>query len=298
MAATISNTYGALEIGSSVSVFLFGIVTLQSHIYFQRFPDDRFAFRALVASVWSLELGHTIAVVYEVYMTTIVNWGQANSGAKFPAVGAIIILGGFITTLVQLFFSYRLYLVLPKPYNLSGIITGVTALARLVMSTYAGIAEIVAKDFAQYIIDLKPMLTALLSMGAVIDVTIAISMVYFLVQRREKSLTRVTRLIDRLLAFTIRSGLVTSMAAILVLILYRTLPNNLIFLATYTSLAKLYSNSFLSSLNARKSLRDVVGNSVSVEVPRKAGISSRGAFSNAISIEMKTTTEFKADSDF
>jgi hypothetical protein len=45
---TIANTFGALEIGSSVAVFMFGIVTLQAHVYFSRFPDDRLAFRALV----------------------------------------------------------------------------------------------------------------------------------------------------------------------------------------------------------------------------------------------------------
>ncbi len=46
--ATMQNTFGALEVGVTASVFLFGFVTLQTHMYFQRFPDDRRAFKVLV----------------------------------------------------------------------------------------------------------------------------------------------------------------------------------------------------------------------------------------------------------
>ena len=46
--ATMQNTFGALEIGVTASVFLFGFVTLQTHMYFQRFPEDRRVFKALV----------------------------------------------------------------------------------------------------------------------------------------------------------------------------------------------------------------------------------------------------------
>lgn len=44
----VDSTYGAILIGVLVAVFLFGIVTLQTHIYFSQFPDDRLVFRALV----------------------------------------------------------------------------------------------------------------------------------------------------------------------------------------------------------------------------------------------------------
>ncbi|KJA12518.1 hypothetical protein HYPSUDRAFT_105010, partial [Hypholoma sublateritium FD-334 SS-4] len=48
---TVANTFGALEIGGAASVFLFGVITLQIHIYFQRFPEDRRYFKALVSDV-------------------------------------------------------------------------------------------------------------------------------------------------------------------------------------------------------------------------------------------------------
>ena len=52
---TVANTFGALEIGGAVSVFLFGVVTLQTHIYFQRFPEDRRYFKALVSTLLFLQ---------------------------------------------------------------------------------------------------------------------------------------------------------------------------------------------------------------------------------------------------
>ena len=44
----LNTTVGALEIGSIIAVFLFGIVTLQAHMYYISFQEDRSSFKALV----------------------------------------------------------------------------------------------------------------------------------------------------------------------------------------------------------------------------------------------------------
>lgn len=138
-APTIDNTLGALEIGSSIAVFLFGILTLQTYLYFTRFGKDRIQIQALVrrkivqwldannpfAIGWHslvkrplipllillilynsifprcLELGHTISVASEVYRTTILRYGQPEAANRFPGFGALMILGGLVTMLVQ-----------------------------------------------------------------------------------------------------------------------------------------------------------------------------------------------------
>jgi hypothetical protein len=43
-------TIGTLEIGSFISVFLFGVVTVQTHMYYRRFPEDRRILKALVSN--------------------------------------------------------------------------------------------------------------------------------------------------------------------------------------------------------------------------------------------------------
>ena len=54
--ATIGNTFGAMEIGSIITVFLFGIVTLQTHMYFERFSKDRLPFKILVRVFFCVKL--------------------------------------------------------------------------------------------------------------------------------------------------------------------------------------------------------------------------------------------------
>ena len=41
-------TLGALEIGVFIALFLFGIATAQSFVYFQRFPKDPLFMKSLV----------------------------------------------------------------------------------------------------------------------------------------------------------------------------------------------------------------------------------------------------------
>ena len=51
---TVQNTLGAVQLGTTLAVFLFGLVTLQYHYYLQRYEDDRRVFRLLVSDLWFL----------------------------------------------------------------------------------------------------------------------------------------------------------------------------------------------------------------------------------------------------
>ncbi|KJA17959.1 hypothetical protein HYPSUDRAFT_79441 [Hypholoma sublateritium FD-334 SS-4] len=299
--ATIGNTFGAMEIGSIITVFLFGIVTLQTHMYFERFSQDRIPFKILVVGIWLLELGNTMAVVYEVYRVTIIYYGNPGGATRHPALGMVVIFGTYIATIIQIFNCYRLYSIIPKPYNIVGLFAGVLAFGRAIVVTYAGVLEIKATSYAANIKEMHDWIMALLAMGAVIDIIIAVSMVYFLLTKREKDLVKTTTLIDKLIAFALRTGLITSINAVAVIIVFGTMPNNLIFFAVYSSLSKLYTNSLLSGFNARVSLRDTLNKSISGGLPHRTdGPSSRYPQENTynknvISIQMKTTTEFRSD---
>ena len=43
------NTLGALQVGGSIAVFLFGVETLQSYYYFKRYPNDCLWLKLLVS---------------------------------------------------------------------------------------------------------------------------------------------------------------------------------------------------------------------------------------------------------
>ena len=175
-----------------------------------------------------LEFGHTITITYELYRTTIILWDTPNVQLlPHPSLGAVIILGAYIATHTQvrhprcasdeiictdttrpgilLLFCYRLYTVLPSPLQLVGPITAPSSGARCVLVMYAGVVGFTASSYA-FAVHMHSWVTALLALGAGIGVVIATAMIYFLLTKREHSVVRTSRLIDRLIAFTLRTG--------------------------------------------------------------------------------------------
>jgi len=48
---TVENTFGAILIGCIIAVFLFGIVTVQCYMYFDKYEEDHYSFKGLVCFI-------------------------------------------------------------------------------------------------------------------------------------------------------------------------------------------------------------------------------------------------------
>ncbi|KAF8970088.1 hypothetical protein BDZ97DRAFT_1791886 [Flammula alnicola] len=303
----LNNTIGALQIGSLFGVFLFGIVSLQTYNYYNAYRDDGWVNKPLVATIWLLEIAHTLGINYEVYRVTIILYGKPWLLGRFQGIGAVTIFGGGITLIVQTFFALRLSRLLPRPYNHTGIICIIISSLRFIATIYLTVEGIVAINMTVYREKCEWIVSATFIASAVVDITIAVSMMYFLARQR-RQVKRISRLLDRLVMYTVRSGLLTSISAIAVVLCFQLMPDNFIWLAVYTFVAKLYSNSFLSALNARKDLRaDIInGDSITPEHFTMPDLrhqdSSRSSRDDTPSpfrpviISMKTTTERMDDS--
>ncbi|EIW65228.1 uncharacterized protein TRAVEDRAFT_42607 [Trametes versicolor FP-101664 SS1] len=64
------------------------------------------------------------------------------------------------------------------------------------------------------------------------------------------------RIVDLLTLYTVETGMLTCIVTTASLICWAAMPTTLIFLSLLLSLGKLYANTFLASLNARRSLSD------------------------------------------
>lgn len=114
-----------------------------------------------------------------------------------------------MTHKLQSFFSYRVWNVLLYPWRSFGMLCVILAAARGTMGVNAGImVGIIAPSLVEYQTQFQTFIGAILLIGAYIDLTIAVSMRYFLMKERQKAVTRVTQVIDRVLAYTIRKLLV------------------------------------------------------------------------------------------
>jgi len=101
------------------------------------------------------------------------------------------------------------------------------------------------------------LLTAGLVLEACVDLLVATSLCYFLIKSRYHSVhKRTIRLLDKLIAMTIRTGLITSVLSIIIVVCFLTMPEKTTWLAIMICQAKVFANSMLASLNGRSMLRD------------------------------------------
>ena len=187
-----------------------------------------------------------MCICAELYRGTVVLYGRMDLFVNYPFMGAATILSGFITWIVhvsrappllllslpisrrfQIFFCLRVYKALPNPLRYIGPVCAMATTLRTIGGVYLGTRIIMAETLAEYQAANGWLVSATLAGGAAIDVIIAISMVHFLVSKKQTGLgqyvirsflpssgsssfpSSVAKLVDRLVAYAIRTGVLT-----------------------------------------------------------------------------------------
>ncbi|KAF8205811.1 hypothetical protein K438DRAFT_523975 [Mycena galopus ATCC 62051] len=249
---------GALEIGFLASAFMFGLLTVQALIYNRKFAKDHWTLKLLVAAIWFFELGQLGCVSHVVYIVTITKSGDLLALLKPPVtLGTSFLLGSAVGPLVAFYVS-RLLRFSGKMYP--AVVGWVLAFLRFGGWVFLSVHVITMVSLSQFEDDFGWLFAMLLGMSAVIDLTISAWIAYFLARRRSR--TRDTmhnvsarQLLDRVILWTLQTGVITSLSFLVTLICYLILGQYLIWLAVMAILTKVSSNSFLASLNARSSTR-------------------------------------------
>ncbi|KAL0946473.1 hypothetical protein HGRIS_012690 [Hohenbuehelia grisea] len=103
---------GSLELSVLLSVFLLGVVTMQTYTFFTRFPKDRWPLKALVASLWIFELLHAGFVISFLYCVTISALVRPSSMTKIASSIIVALFAhGLNNVLLQFALIYRLYII-------------------------------------------------------------------------------------------------------------------------------------------------------------------------------------------
>ncbi|KAJ7048243.1 hypothetical protein C8F01DRAFT_1193572 [Mycena amicta] len=279
----VTNTFGALEIGVLGSFALFGLTTAQSYVYYARFQRDPLFLRLLVAFVWLCELAHTICIGNVLYDYTITNYGNPRIVAAriLPTMSISVVLSGVITALVQGFFAFRIW-TLGRSHSSTGIslfriipiLLWISEFVYLVASTAATVLAFGQANLPQFLVHYGWLMLSAWVLNLVNDTTITASLVVLLVFNRTRGLHTTTALMDKLIKWTIETGLITSMFSILNLVFVRCPPmsclilfhlahqyvrnrHSFIWLGIQFIKARLFANSLLASLNSRSSLREM-----------------------------------------
>ncbi|KAJ7798392.1 hypothetical protein B0H14DRAFT_2906744 [Mycena olivaceomarginata] len=280
----------ALLIGTLVSYALFGVTTTQVYVYYGRFQDP-WKMKAMLCG----ELAHTICIAISLYTMVITNYGHPERLLVLPNS---LLASTFIGSLVSFAAGgFRAFV-------------GALSLFRFVPPNVILFAY-GHRPAHEFLGKFGPLFDAIWAASAANDLLIAGTLVYLLYRRRSSVFEKTVAVIDKLIQWTIgerktlqndkltymisqKTGVVTSIASIIMLVSFISLPSTFVWLAFFVVIPRLFSNSLMASLNSRAALR-------ATNEPRlPSSTTCRGADSrhistlprpmNSVSIEMNKVT--------
>lgn len=297
---TVDNTFGAFLIGVVVSATLYGVTCMQTWYYMSRYFSDPWYIKLLVSAIFLSDSVHQALITHTVYTYLVTDFGNVGDIEKLVwSLSVEVLFNGFTGFMVQSFLTMRIY----QLSNKNMIATA--SVLSLVIAEFVTVIIYVAKAVQLTTFTQVPQIKALsMSVNAVAaagDLLITVFLCTFL-QRSRTGFHQSDTLINKLVLFSISTGLLTSVCAVMSLISITVWPDTFIYVAFYFCLGRLYCNSLLATLNARKGIRhDSCDNHMSLSLhgarrPLNGPIgSSRMGMPNDLSIKIDTVQEYIED---
>ncbi|KAF8157034.1 hypothetical protein B0H34DRAFT_770658 [Crassisporium funariophilum] len=233
-----------------------GVLCTQVYTYYLAFPRDRLLAKLQVYGVLTIEIIQTVVVTHDVFAALGTSPGDLRALDSIHTHWFSIPVSGGITGCIgQLFFAFRIWKMSAGSKGPTVIIC-ILALASGVSALVAAVAFFNARTFTNLMSDSSRSLVSIgvwNGIGAICDMTIALSMPYFLM-RNGTGLRTTHTMIVKLVRLIIEIGGLTAIVAILHLCLY--FANNEAFLVPGLTVSKLYANTMLVILNNRLRILD------------------------------------------
>ncbi|KAG1724020.1 hypothetical protein EDB19DRAFT_324044 [Suillus lakei] len=237
--------------GTLATMLLYGVICMQTFHYWQAYAHDGKILKSLVAFIWILETAHTALSIHSVEYYLIMHFGDTeNLAYAVWSMGATYFVGFIIAYAVNLCFIWRILRLSQKRWI--AVCFFIVATVRCgfgLTNCSSSFRYTMWKTFRARVF---PTMVVGWVLSAVVDSAIAFTLCLYL-RKRRTGMNRTDSILNRLLLYSINTGVVTSIFAILVIIMFLGLPTNLAFIAFVQVQSKLYAVSFLASLNTRKS---------------------------------------------
>jgi hypothetical protein len=224
--------------------------------YFQTYPSDRKFLKYLVTGIWILDTLSLLFVSHSTYTWLVIDYDDpAGLNKVIWSIASEPLCSATIAFIVQTFMAYRIYILKPKLLILSiGIVAasltawGVgLAAVRISLTTTVGFSALNRKLHALAIIGG--------SLGSVLDIIIAITLVTILRAQGVGKLARTGRIVSALTLYLITTNILTSVITASAAITFFSSPKTSVYEAINILVSKAYTNAFLSQLNLRESIR-------------------------------------------
>ncbi|KAI5122024.1 hypothetical protein M0805_008015 [Coniferiporia weirii] len=270
----LDNTMGALYLGVVFAMALWGVGTVQLYYYYSGYPKDKWTLKTHVALVWVLDTVHQGLITHACYVYLVTQYGNpAYLFVIVPTLEVMVLISALVCLLVQGFLVYRVWMLSSKNMIL------VSALMLFVLAEFAAAISFFSrgvqmKSFIEVatIAWLSKLTNAL---AAAADVVIA-AVLIVLLHRSRTGVRRSETIINRLIIFTVNTGLLTSFCAILAVIFVSLYPDEYIYITFYICISRMYTNSLLATLNARNGTRQGFAESTDIGSSLSFGARVRG----------------------
>ncbi|KAI0076925.1 hypothetical protein K474DRAFT_1662308 [Panus rudis PR-1116 ss-1] len=253
---TIQDVFGGTLIEIALSMILYGITLTQTYVYYLNYPDDSLWLKLHIAAVTVVETIHTIFIIHMSYAYLITDFGHLEELERIVwSAGGSATLGMVIVALVQGFYIRRIWILSGKNKPLTFTIAAL-AFVRVVFGLATSTLTLLLGTWDTFRSHKGPLFTLAtgLSLSALVDLLIAVTLMYYL-HRSRTGLKHTDHLIRSLMAYIVNTGAITMIVSIAIVLTFVFLKGSLLFAGLVQMSSKLYANSLLGTLNARNLLR-------------------------------------------
>ncbi|KAI0631815.1 hypothetical protein C8Q77DRAFT_162891 [Trametes polyzona] len=241
-------------IGTSVGLILYGMTVHQAYQYVRMYGGDDIYVKSFVCCLFVVETIHITTCVHSCYYYLVVSYFNPPAlqrGIWSMQVQSVICALEILVS--QGFFARRAYKLRPQ-YTLLVVLAVVFSLVAFVLGTAATAESIRVQTFASFI---KYTWLDCAAFGAAVASDIITNGILIVVLKNSRTGFKQTdHVLDRLILYTINTGLLTGILNLLGLIFVRVLPN-LVSFGIAIVVTKVYANSVLAVLNTRQSTTEV-----------------------------------------
>ncbi|KAF7327361.1 Metallo-beta-lactamase superfamily protein [Mycena kentingensis (nom. inval.)] len=185
--------------------------------------NPAFLFSPVSHGSGAFEVAHVVAVGHYLFETTVIQFSHPEIGLVNVPTSMLVsfFVNGIITCMIEVFFGLRIYRVSNGRYKLVAIVIWVLAVAQLVIPlvpVFTGSSETI--PLVAFLTEQTWAVYSAMALSALCDLLIVVGLVYFLWNERDHAHKRTVVIVDKLIAWTVETGLVTGTAATLELILF------------------------------------------------------------------------------
>ncbi|KIM42084.1 hypothetical protein M413DRAFT_445246 [Hebeloma cylindrosporum] len=252
----LSNTFGAMLVGALVSAMLYGLTTLQTYFYYVYYPNDSLGTRVLVFTIWVIDTLHGALMSLAVYHYLVINYNNpAELAFGHWSLFASVAVNTVISCIVQWFFLIRIHRLcnIRVRWFVSSII-GLTVIAHFAFGIETVVFMFIKREFIKLSEINLQAATPFAIFAVLSDIMIAGSLCYLLYGSRT-GFKRTDTIVTTLIVYAINRCLLTSVVAVIEVIVFSTVQHSLWFVGIDFVIGKLYANSLLATLNSREAIR-------------------------------------------